>query len=598
MIYTCMLVLLFQGCLSPPTVRCSDGNFCAIGTVCVAVGDATLCVSDAQRAACDGRPDEATCTINGRNGACSAGSCFEENCGDALVIGAEVCDDGNARGGDGCSADCRSLEVCGNDYLDAREQCDEGIVGLSRDGCTSRCQVEVGLWQQRPVVSLARIGHVIVYDAARAQYVLFGGSRVGDTWTRDGGYWRKRFLVNSPEARSNQAMVYDAKRGRTVLFGGLGNSGMLNDTWLWDGYRWIKQSPANSPPRRFQPAYAYDRIRGAVILFGGYDESYLHLSDVWEWDGSNWQDKTPAAGAPQPSARRAAALADTGQGTVLLFGGAMDAEFYRDTWLWNGNGWREVTPGGASASPSARYEFVLAFDEVRQSVLLFGGADKTDTWEWTSGAWQQRLSTSVPPARTQAAFAFGGNGEGLLFGGFPLSAGALEWIWNGSQWRNVQAPQPAGQFLIGIANDELHHRLILLAVRSIQSISLLETWVWDGSQWSLKTPTGTQQMPVRNGVAMTYDKRRGKVYTFGGQDFAGISTLFSDIWEFDGESWIDQTPAVGPAPVPRRSALLVYDDVRQRAVLMGGIGSRPSDTFTDTWEFASVARDSAVGRRI
>ena len=46
----------------------------------------------------------------------------------------EVCDDGNTVGGDGCSADCKKLEVCGDGVLDVGEQCDDGN-GNPADAC-------------------------------------------------------------------------------------------------------------------------------------------------------------------------------------------------------------------------------------------------------------------------------------------------------------------------------------------------------------------------------------------------------------------------------------------------------------------------------
>ena len=35
--------------------------------------------------------------------------CTVPRCGDRILDGGEVCDDGNTVGGDGCAADCRSL---------------------------------------------------------------------------------------------------------------------------------------------------------------------------------------------------------------------------------------------------------------------------------------------------------------------------------------------------------------------------------------------------------------------------------------------------------------------------------------------------------
>src|SRR5439155_1371008 len=50
---------------------------------------------------------------------CSA-TCKFEQCGNGVTdsdIG-EICDDGNTVGGDGCAADCKSTELCGNHKLD------------------------------------------------------------------------------------------------------------------------------------------------------------------------------------------------------------------------------------------------------------------------------------------------------------------------------------------------------------------------------------------------------------------------------------------------------------------------------------------------
>jgi cysteine-rich repeat protein len=36
-------------------------------------------------------------------------NCTVPRCGDGILDGGEVCDDGNVIGGDGCSVDCKSL---------------------------------------------------------------------------------------------------------------------------------------------------------------------------------------------------------------------------------------------------------------------------------------------------------------------------------------------------------------------------------------------------------------------------------------------------------------------------------------------------------
>ena len=61
---------------------------------------------------------------------------IEPYCGDSVtqILNGEVCDDGNNTSGDGCSADCTSREICGNDIKDVGEQCD------GEDWCDDACR--------------------------------------------------------------------------------------------------------------------------------------------------------------------------------------------------------------------------------------------------------------------------------------------------------------------------------------------------------------------------------------------------------------------------------------------------------------------------
>src|SRR5215471_7772414 len=87
-------------------------------------------------------------------------------CGDGLINRAgEVCDDGNAVGGDGCTAECDQVEAnfvcptpgrpcvttarCGDGVVSGLETCDDGVSALSGapaagDGCDASCHIEDG----------------------------------------------------------------------------------------------------------------------------------------------------------------------------------------------------------------------------------------------------------------------------------------------------------------------------------------------------------------------------------------------------------------------------------------------------------------------
>lgn len=64
-------------------------------------------------------------------------------CGDGYLDSGEVCDDGNRVAGDGCRADCKGVELCGDGLVDsvAGEQCDDGNT-TPGDGCDAACQLD------------------------------------------------------------------------------------------------------------------------------------------------------------------------------------------------------------------------------------------------------------------------------------------------------------------------------------------------------------------------------------------------------------------------------------------------------------------------
>src|SRR5690606_23525616 len=104
------------------------------------------------------------------SGACHGGACRPITCGDHVVDLGEACDDGNTLDGDGCSATCLSDESCGNGVVDVRfgEDCDHGVCGMSNDGCSSTCKLEIGSWRsidQTPITGRSGMG--MAFDVAR-----------------------------------------------------------------------------------------------------------------------------------------------------------------------------------------------------------------------------------------------------------------------------------------------------------------------------------------------------------------------------------------------------------------------------------------------
>jgi hypothetical protein len=235
----------------------------------------------------------------------------------------------------------------------------------------------------------------VAYDARRDVIVLYGGlqsrtRRFHELWEWDGVAWTQR-VADGPGPREAAGLVYDAARGHVLLFGGAVNTDLAGDTWAWDGQAWTQLAKVG-PGARFPGAMAYDPVNERVLMYGGHvptaTNGAVDRADLWAWDGTAWQELPQ--GSETPGIRVAATLIhDPLSGAMLLYGGALEADFYRDTWLWDGAGWQLL----AAEGPGPRGFHGLAFDEARRRMVLSGGIAQpmtpplADTWEWGGAAW-------------------------------------------------------------------------------------------------------------------------------------------------------------------------------------------------------------------
>jgi cysteine-rich repeat protein len=130
-------------CFSAEITHCPEVD-CPKDMVCDNHGG---CALPEQLSQCTGKADGTACSYRDRtnamiSGACAGGLCVPVSCGNGIVSPNELCDDGNNNSGDGCAADCRSLETCGNAITDSAtgEQCDDGNT-TDGDGCQHDCKL-------------------------------------------------------------------------------------------------------------------------------------------------------------------------------------------------------------------------------------------------------------------------------------------------------------------------------------------------------------------------------------------------------------------------------------------------------------------------
>src|ERR1043165_3976183 len=168
-------------------------------------------------------------------------------------------------------------------------------------------------WTQLPGdnFTYTPFGATMVYDAAHARMVLYGGSVSigGQPPTREvdpSGLWGA-ISIPGPTALTNCAAAYDSDRGRIILFGGRSGGGSIQhvsgEAWEFDGAgpgSWTH--PPSGPLARYAASMCYDPTRRRIILTGGIDSSQTAslLGDAWEYDpiAQTWSHRTDDGPGP------------------------------------------------------------------------------------------------------------------------------------------------------------------------------------------------------------------------------------------------------------------------------------------------------------
>jgi hypothetical protein len=213
---------------------------------------------------------------------------------------------------------------------------------------------------------------------------------------------------------------------------------------------------------------ASDNVRQRIVLFGGYSaEEEYPVGDTWEWDGSDWTERA----VPGPGPRHGAVMAyDENRRRMVLFGGSVDrySQVIRnDTWEWDGMTWTQRNP--PPPLPLAQLGSAMAYDAARRRVVLH---NNRSLWEWDGSAWVTRASA---PAMIQHTLVF----------------------------------------------DASRQRLVALAGRDSNYFSNGRAWEWDGTSWV----QGGTALSDRAEHASVYDPVRRRIVTFGGGSHSSTSGL-------------------------------------------------------------------------
>ncbi len=322
-------------------------------------------------------------------------------------------------------------------------------------------------------------------------------------------------VSGSLAARTGPVAAFDSSRNFTTLFGGYGGlpAANFNQTWEWNGAAWTQRcttAPCNTsmPSARSYGAMAYDSgaARHVSVLFGGRDDSSEHPCDTWEWSGTAWTPKSQPnpcdANAALPTGREGTAMAyNAALGQTVMFGGygsdGANDNALHDVWFWNGTAWSSTCK---NCAPSARYGHAMAYDSVRQVVLIYGGhgnagnAGAGDFWQLKGNNTWQQLCTIAPCSN------------------------------------KTPGPRYDHQMVF----DTARGKLVLHGgcTDATCAAKAKDTWEWDGTSWTQTADAGT----ARRQFAMAYDSSRGRAVAYGGSINGGTYTPLASEYHAYGSS--------------------------------------------------------------
>lgn len=260
-----------------------------------------------------------------------------------------------------------------------------------------------------------------------------------------------------------------------------------------------------------------------------------------------------------------AAAFDTGRDRLVLFGGQTVYSQRSDTWEWDGSQWLALQP---PTSPPASSVAQMVYDPVASHCLLVtrtwvaGNPTPLDqTWSWNGTLWTRRAD--APSFGNLAFDGSAGRPVMITYGVFPGVLVVYEW--NGTQWslRPTTGTVPTWFDLRRWAFDANRGCLVMPVPGQVYELH--------GSVWRTIVPaTSPPLFPVNfftDPQTVTYDARLAGVVMYGGGAANGTTPMPVSLW--DGTQWQQVTTAQ-----PRESHVTVFDGLRQRLLVFGGLDYR------------------------
>jgi hypothetical protein len=263
-----------------------------------------------------------------------------------------------------------------------------------------------------------------------------------------------------------------------------------------------------------------------------------------------------------------------------------------ETWEYRNGAWTQRTTANV---PPARSQHTMCYLPYQGLVVVFGGIDSqgsplNDVWWFDGIDWQTQYYSTAPIARAGAA-AYG-DGNMIVIGGWSPVQGMLGDYWSWSPnfgWSQFpSAVPPRRDAAIGLTwttqtyNGNPAERLFLYGGVDAQGTVLSDGFIV--TVGSAVPANGLATAPPRSEHRLVYDAASRSTLLVGGRGPGGVLPAQGELWRFDGDRWTElATPTKPPATI---GAAAAFDPDRRRLVLFGGALDGPASLLNPQhWEF-------------
>jgi hypothetical protein len=305
---------------------------------------------------------------------------------------------------------------------------------------------------------------------------------------------------------------------------------------------WLQLTPAsgNAPAPRSNAAAIYDSLNHRLVIFGGKSASG-NLNDVWAFDlrNNNWSELTPASG-PAPAPRFTANGVYNPAAQQMIIWSGQGAGFFNDVWAFdlNSKSWSQFTP--PDPNPNTRYGVASIFDPRAKELVAFAGFTDAgrfdDTWRFNlaNATWQEISLASHPERRCLHSASYDAfKHRMIIYGG--QTSGPRDDIWAfdlaNNTWADLTPPtSPAGRWFSTNIYDAANHRAVIFGGGLGGGSVTNEVWAFDLAQnsWQQLSPSGIPPA-AREGAVAIYIRAEDRMVIFSGFGNA----YFNDVWSLN-----------------------------------------------------------------